>query len=244
MAYCLTILPLCCFFVNLFINGQEASPPAATSAPHTIRFFFKPLLQESVFDIPQQAILAYLGSPEKLDRAVIREKMAAQMTSGIKVSYAGILTTSDFNGEVIFPRLHEADSITLIISEVNIPQVRHGVTAESWSTIDPQKSTWLSITRIRDEDLKKSFWNVEQIPPKNHIPRHAIVILNHPFSIVIQEGVYFAEEGPHLILPDIYVTPDINVVKPAARIVPYNRFFAPLRSWTAYTPERSALLAV
>jgi len=99
------------------------------------------------------------------------------------------------------------------------------------------------LKRTTDEEAKKTFWNVEEITPKNRVPQYAVIIFNSPHAIILQEGIYPAENGPHLILPDMYVSPDINLVQPAARIVPYNRFFAPLRSWTVYTPERTALLA-
>jgi len=240
-AHFLTIVSLTLLLMNN-TSGTNKTPPPSSHIPHTIRFFFKPLYQQAFFDIPISTLVPYLGNPQKLNRATIRQRISSETTSGIEVLYAGRITTSDFNGEVILPRLHDEDFINLIIVPRISPLVRHGVTVE-YINLGPLKyATWYTIRRINDQEHNRLFWNIQRQPPQEKIPPYAIVILTEPSTIILEEGVYLAEKGDHLALPDIYVSPSMNIAEHAARVIPDNRFFTQTQPWNSHTTERYALI--
>lgn len=150
-----------------------------------------------------------------------------QPVAGVFAMYAGFLNNSDQNGQIIFPLKHKAQVSYIIVTEFVEPITMFGNTIHHWELIPGAPAAFFKCDLTNNQAPKEQYWTIENAPlPKdNIIPLEAIVIISNPRYVTIPTGISIASKGPNIILPDIYITKGINIVKNAAYILNMRHLF-------------------
>jgi len=230
-----------CFF--LFLQNMLT---AANPAPHIIEFFFKPKIQDSALTTPahtQESLNQFLSTPGKMNRALLRKQLeSSHIIQGIYVLYSGLVTHSDANGQVTFPRRQVEETVTLVVTNGIVPVFLFGNTIHHLEVRENAPADFYTLTRTHDEKSKQSTWNVTKIQPpaKNKIPDQAIIIIAKPKQIDMMEGISITGSSANFILPDVYVKGEITLPTNVLSLLKYNKFFSPVLKSFVYTPDRYA----
>src|SRR6266478_5228830 len=83
-------------------------------ADPTITFFFKPF--HDVEKINQK-----IRKPGKLAKHTVHGIVQHAPIAGILVTYAGYITSSTYNGEIVLPRKHQKAAVTLVVTPEMVP---------------------------------------------------------------------------------------------------------------------------
>ncbi len=191
-------------FINLFLKPYPVITPVAQA----------------------QKFIAKIHQPAKLARYQTK-RMAPALVSGIFATYGGLLTTSDLNGELTFPWLHEKPFIHLLVTEELTPIVRSGNTIDHWELQEGVPVMAYKMEQKWDDSARAMYWDIskEPVPTNNIIPLESIVIFADPKYVYVPLGVQLFKETPHLILPDIYIKHGVNLTKNALYIVNLSHYF-------------------
>lgn len=216
------------------------STPATSQEPHVISWFFiAKVSPELSINTPHLAEI--IGVPGAAEIALLRQRESAQKVSGVIVLYAGRITYSDLNGQVMLPLLEPTDELMIFITERPTPKILHGNTVESWSVKSGYDSECFSLKRI---NKGKSFiWHITRIAePPQEIPYDSIVICIDPEIVEIPVGTWPTVGGINLILPNVYMTGVVPESISALNTIAISRFFRPTHPWFAYAPERYVMV--
>lgn len=221
------------------VEHVQNVPAPTQTTPHVITWFFRPLhtmVDEAYGEDELAAIIATLGASHK---NLLQQRRRAQIISGIPVLYKGGLSFSDENGQILLPRLHEDDTLTIVVTERPQPVIEHGNTVEHWVLKTSLAANWYTCVRTRGSDSShKAVWTITQIfNDEIRIPIDAIIILAPPTVINIPEGTMETDFGFNLIVPDFYVDERRMTMPPAFNQIAINRFFESTRYLFAYAPE-------
>lgn len=128
-------------------------------------------------------------------------------------TYAGYLSMSNTNGQIIFPRKVVNNSINLLVTNKLSPVFMFGATIAFWEIQDPNSKMYF-FERSQDPETKLFYWEVKEkpLPASNRVPVQTIVIIADPKEIYIPLGTTITRSSANLLLPDIYVKKDINSV--------------------------------
>ncbi len=206
------------------------------NTPHVISWFFqtkpsakkKPYSEAELYDI--------VNTIRSSQQNFIDQRRKSAYISGIPVLYRGRIALSNENGQIILPRLHEEDTITIIITERPIPIITHGNTVDGWNIRNPL--TALSYSCTRTIEGTKGVWSIQQndtIPFR--IPDDALIILGPPTGFILSEGSFTTDTSYNLILPDIMVVPEVINHPTVLNEIALSRFFQPTIHTHVYTPQ-------
>lgn len=244
-------MKLHCFLIVWFIITFYCIPminAEQSSAPHIVTFFFKPALVQFCDSTACHETLNHLVTiPGHINRTILNQKLLSPLISGIYVTYAGLITCSDFNGQVSFPIQQINDTFTLVVTDAIKPVLLFGNTVNHLEFVENNPAQIYRFTRTHGIDKQTpTLWNVRKIerPVNNRLPENAIVIVAHPSHIVIIEGTSHADEGPNIILPHIYVTDTMTLSTNALQFLKVVKFFAPVIKTFGYARERYADIIV
>lgn len=128
-------------------------------------------------------------------------------------SYAGYLSMSNSNGQIIFPRKVINDSINLLVSNNIKPIFMFASNIAYWRIQDPNSKMYF-FERIKDKDTKLFYWKTteKELPASKRIPVQTIIVFADPKEIYVPIGITPTKANANLILPDIYVKNDINTL--------------------------------
>jgi|GEM_PF-2505489 len=231
-----------CFIAALYTKPLVAQQTPAT--PHLVSFFFKPYLGEDTETSPALTLQDVLNTPGSLSRALLYSPIRYSTVQGIYVTYQGIVTQSDFNGQVTFPLQTTVDTLHLFVipAEQLKPILIFGNTVDHLEVLEPQAAKFYRYTRTKDDKKKKYTWHTQAIRvPKNHrIPDNALIIMASPSQIVIEEGTHTTDITENFILPAIYVKNAITIDENALQFLRTTKFFKPVRQAFGFARERYA----
>ena len=205
------------FLVLLLISST-------TEAIHVVSLTFKPYPV-----LPKQAINNFSHHLIK-GTHLHSEQHESKLVSGIFTTYAGYISVSDYTGRVIFPRMQESNHLHLIVTKHIVPIMMIGNTIHHWEFDKSQSAKIIRAEQKYDPETKFTYWNLQEssIPDDNIVPRDSITIFARPEYIYIPLGITITKPSRHLILPDIYVKPNINKVGEALYLLNLNPFFGTL----------------
>lgn len=213
------ILPLICIWQHI-------------QADAVITFFLRPYPENHKPMTPERG-LNKINQPQRWARAISKQFMwNPQLISGIMVSYAGFLTSSDLNGQVTLPRKHDKPALSLLITEEVTPIVRSGNTLSHWELEQGTPARMYKATLDQDHDTKLWYWNITEqpVPTNNIIPLDAIIFFAHPDYVYVPEGVTITPENQNMILPPLYIKKGINFVDSALYIINLAHYYGSLFS--------------
>jgi hypothetical protein len=208
------------FFVSLWL----------CSAIHSsiITFYIRPY--PFAQDPTTAQLQAMLAKPGKVSLRMLRSNSDTKTTEGIFSSYWGYLTASNFNGQLLFPRKQQSDTINILITERITPIFMIGNTIHHWQ-LDPTSSADLyTFSRTQDEKTKEYYWDISKqpLPENRRIQLDTIVIFARPKDMYIAQGKIPTDANPNLILPPIYAKKTLNSLAPALWIIKMRQFFKPI----------------
>ncbi len=219
----------------LFLCIMGLQFAAYGSSPYLISFFIKPLT------IPLGTEKQPLRSPKS--RGLVSQPFGAHLVhTGIFVSYAGVSTSSDQNGQILLPRKTANPELHIFITE-----------KISFLPLTPSKQkTILGFTtrahaplqhllykREKDIEADSYVWNVieSKWPPYKKIPWDAIIIFADPLTMISPLGKTTTPLNENFILPDFYITSTAKTALDALRFLTLKSFVAPLSFTYSFHPQ-------
>ncbi len=187
-----------------------------------------PIINLLIRPYPQPAIIMEkIKKPGKIARHTIEGFANYQIPAGIFATYAGFLTISDFDGQIIFPRKHKNPKIQVIITPEITPILMFEKTIHHWQLIPRVPAQMYTFEQKIDQETNTFYWEVkeESLPEDNIIPLSAIIIFAKPRYFYVPPGVTITNESPNLILPSIYAKRGIKITKNALYIFNLSHFF-------------------
>ena len=196
--YLISIITIC-FFLHKKINCDPI-----------ITLFFQPYYDT-------QYITKKLSKPGKIACYRLECVAGYQTIAGIFATYGGYLQVSDTTGQIIFPLKHEEPSIPLIITTHITPITMFENTIHHWELVPGIPAHMYMIKRTFNESKKISYWQISSVPlPQyNQIPFTTLIVFAKPQHCYLPTGTFSTQEGPHLILPPLYIRKGIKITKNA-----------------------------
>jgi hypothetical protein len=106
-------------------DAAASEQPAKT----LITFFIKPY-EEDLSSKQQLDFEDTMAQPARISRFMLKKSLKNTSYQGIYATYAGLVTYSDANGQITFPRRQTNDDVTLVITPRLQPRVIHGNTVQ------------------------------------------------------------------------------------------------------------------
>jgi hypothetical protein len=155
------------------------------------------------------------------------KRMFEPSMAGIFATYGGFLDISDSLGEISFPRKHSKPFIYLVITQKMTPIVMGGNTIHHWELEEDEAVEVYKFEQQYDEEFHTHYWLVTQepIPANNIIPLESIAIFADPKYVYVPLGITPFKESPHLILPQIYIKPGLDLTAQAFYVLNITHYF-------------------
>ena len=155
-------------------------------ASPTISFFFQPLS-----DIEKMS--QKLKKPGNLAKHTVNGIVNHVPIAGILVTYSGYITTSDYDGEVVFPRKHQKSIVDIIVTPELTPIALFENTIDHWELIPGIAAVMYSCEQKYNNETGQFYWETKEVslPADNKIPLASIVVIAKPKNIVIGTDIPF-----------------------------------------------------
>lgn len=177
--------------------------------------------------------------PGKLSEYCLQAGMPTTITSGIFFSYAGFLSISTLNGQVIFPRKHDKPAdVQLLITDKLTPIHILKNTIDHWELETGTLADLYTIKRSWDNNAHLFYWTVSkaELPENKQIALNTIIMFAKPRHVYVPEGVTPTHGDPNLVLPDIYVKQAIKAPGNSLYLLNLRQFFGPTGMIQQKTP--------
>ena len=193
-----------------------------------ITFFFKPFPASNDASIAAKRA-EKIKIPGKMQKYTLRAITKSHLTAGIFCTYGGYITTSDLNGQVIFPRKHSEPKVTIVVTRSITPIIMLENTVHHWEIANRDVTKMYEIERKYDAATRAYFWDTKEvkIPTDNIISEDSIVIIAYPKHIYIPSGITPTIKDPQLLLPNIYIKNNIEKLTNSLYIFNIKNFLAP-----------------
>lgn len=193
-----------------------------------ITFFLRPYPTAKPAD--PQKLNAMLHYPGTLARKAFKALLQTGTWQGVLATYMGYIAPSAYDGQILFPRMHQKPSVKLLITQMIEPVMMLGATVHHFVTLKTIPSKLYTITRKQDSDTGIFYWDTqeEQLPENRKISLDTIVLFAKPKNIKVPTGVTETTDSPMLVLPDVYATKTLNSTVSALRVLKIRNFFAPV----------------
>jgi hypothetical protein len=194
---------------------------------------------------PQPSIVAEkIKKPGKIARHTVEGLANYQVPSGIFASYAGYLTISDFDGQIIFPRKHEQSKIQVIITPEIKPILMLEKTIHHWELIPGVPAKMYTFEQKFNEETNLDYWDVQSamLPENNIIPLSSLIIFAKPRYFFVPLGITTTNDTPNLVLPPIYAKKGIKITKNALYVFNLSHFFGNVLYLYKKFPKRYDIL--
>jgi len=214
----------------LFVSISWLLIQCSLSAEKTISLYIQPF-PHVVTEEKAQAINNKISSPGYIAHKTVKSAYSDQINSGIFSTYAGFLTSSKYDGEIMFPRKHEAPSIIMVITSKIMPVTMMYNTISHWE-IEPQvDAEFYTIERKKDDETELFYWDVAPLerPKNNIIPLTSLIIIAQPKNTYVPIGSTLTNDSEQLVLPDIYVKKNIQSSQNSLYILNLKQFFGPIK---------------
>ncbi len=191
----------------------------------TISFFFKPFT-----DI--KAISNKLKKPGNLAHHTVHGIVNHTSVSGILSIYAGYIDSSDYNGEVVFPRKHSKPAVVFLVTPELKPIALFENTIDHWELIPGMPAAMYVCEQKYDAKKQSHYWETKEVllPADNIIPLTSVIIIAKPKNISIPIGVSPTRDTANLVLPDVFVMKGINIVANDSYMLTIRHLFKPVDS--------------
>ena len=197
-------------------------------ADYKIVMFARSLSQVEVsFNLNKPQTLAH---SKTIISNILQETLKSHPVSSLCATYAGYVTFSSHDGQLVFPRKQQKESFNVVITPLIKPIIMLGATVHHFELIPNMPASAYTVERKQDHDTGLYYWDVKETAvPKNHIlTLNSIILFAQPCDIYIPSGITLTDATPQLLLPDIYVRNSFNVTSNALHVLTINHFFEQL----------------
>lgn len=203
----------------------------AVNANPIITFFFQEL--NDVEKISQK-----LKKSNKLAKHTVNGIIQHIPVAGLLVSYAGYITFSNYNGEVILPRKHQSSHVSILITPEIVPVSLFENTILNWKLIPGIPAKMYSCEKKYNDKDDSYYWETQEVslPENNIISLSTIIIIAKPTNIMMNVGITPTIETANLVLPDIYVKKGINIIENSSYMLTIRHLFKAVESKTKHEP--------
>ena len=211
------ILFLC--IITSFFNNH-------THADQLIMQYLVPYPTADIIAQSSTKLAKKIHRPGKLASTTAKHIIPASV-AGIFATYGGYLTISDLNGEIAFGRRHTKPFIYYIVTELFTPILIGGNTIHHWELVEGSPAKMYKMAFITNEQTGVTFWEItaEPLPTDKFIPLESLVIIANPKYVYVPLGIIPANASPHLIFPDVYIKPGMNLTEHALYMLNLSQYF-------------------
>jgi len=222
-------ITILCILTSFFCPPLPAEP--------IITFFIEPYTLITPKD-SVESITDKLQQPRTIAKYALRQHLPTEaINAGIFGTYAGFLTATDTNGQIMFPSMQRKPAINLLITPSIEPVIMFGNTLSHWKLTPKAPAIMYRIERKsqkvkKPERLEVFYWQAKKIDlPKNgRIPFDTVVLFEKPNHIYLPllEGVEPTTKNPNLIIPTIYIKKHTSKLDTALETLSLREFFSGL----------------
>jgi hypothetical protein len=215
----------------------------AEISPYIITFFIRPLPGQEAPPSKTKKLEQKIANPEKIIKTLIKKELATSyLSSGIYASYAGYITRSDINGQIMFPRKAAQPKLHLLITQeikavAESPMKRKIILG---FVLDPKAARqYYLYQRTQDTQKETASWSIteESIAEGKKIPYDTIIVFANPKHIRVPLGTHGTPPGENLILPTMYSAEQLTHTANALRFLKIRHFFTPVKIVYNFKPE-------
>ncbi len=224
----------------LFVSGTVLGQVS----PHVITFFVRPLPSA-----PSTAITRFIEEQKKLMGPETKMPPIMStivglpfMLAGTYASYAGTITHSDRNGQILFLRKSPDAKLNVLVTESIKPipvDPLHPKTLFGFEVDKDAAAQMYLFERLQDPETEQYAWHVKQVPfdKDKRIPYDTIIFYANPYHIIVPIGPSATTVSENFVLPDFYVTERYNSAYNALRFLKVRHYFAPVSFNYTYLPN-------
>lgn len=167
--------------------------------------------------------------PGKLGLHHIEQVTHYQLIKGTVATYAGYVDVSDDNGQILFPLKHASPQIHLLITPEITPVIMFKQTIHHWERNPSVPASLYTIEKKESAD-GSFFWHtsLEALPNDLTIPLETIIILTEPEHLVITHEPIKTDNGPNMVLPDIYIKKGAHAIHHALYLITIAHLLSPI----------------
>lgn len=193
-----------------------------------ITFFIKEKLEkkENTTTYNEQLISKKLAQPSFI-KAISKDRSWLHQpgVDGIQASYLGYITTSDKNGQITFPRIHQSDTVHLLVTPQIEPEFMISPTLlHHWITKNRQPADYYQIDRKKNKKLNTYYFDVKKIEIPKDIEPNVIILYADPNHIEIPLGILLNTYSTNFILPEIQAK-KIDIAKNSLYTLSIKQYF-------------------
>jgi hypothetical protein len=173
-----------------------------------------------------------LAKPGKLAKYTAKGVLQTSIVEGILATYGGYVTSSDYNGELSFPRKHTKNSVEIIITPEIVPIPLFENTILHWKRIPGLPATMYVCEQLYNAQKDQYYWQTREtaLPEDMTIPLSAIIIIAKPTSMDMKIGTMPLHESGNFVLPNVYVKKGINTTDNSLYLLTIRHFFKPVQT--------------
>jgi hypothetical protein len=169
-----------------------------------------------------------LSQPGYTYKKIVKNQFKSHGVQGIFGMMHGFVTSSDKNGQLIFPRKSTSQTINLLVSEkVNPIFMIAPSTIHHWEIEKNSEAALYQIQYSKDEKTGAYLFNSSKssIPDDRKIELNTIILLINPKYVYVPEGASMAAYSPNLVLPDIFIKKNNTVLNNALYTTKIKQYF-------------------
>lgn len=192
-----------------------------------ISFFFRPQPLSDAEKISQK-----LKKPGKIAKYTLNGIVHPISVEGILATYGGYIDTSNYNGEISFPRKHQKAGVDILITPEIIPVSLFENTILNWNRVPGLPAKIYSCEQKYDDQKSEYYWETQEVALSQEvsIPPATIVIIAKPKNIDMNIGKKITSGTANLVLPDLYVKKGMNIIKKSTYMLTIRHLFKPVET--------------
>lgn len=156
------------------------------------------------------------NSYEELHYEVAKKLLETNMQGihGIFAHYRGYSVMSDINGTIIFPRIDDSNTISIVITQNIQPIIIHGQVPDHFIIDQNFKHASYIAEKTHDsESLSIMKWSIKPYPSliiNQKIPYQTIIIIGDPDLFFFDNNAHSMDSSINVLLPTLYALENNN----------------------------------
>ncbi len=214
-------------------------------SPHIITFFVRPLpaSPSAALSKAKEEQSRRIGADEILQPMLNQVLNLPFLHAGLYASYAGTITHSNGDGQILFERKSPEPKLFVLITDTIKPIPIDPLKPKTLLgfTLDPKMAAeQYSFKREQDPETELYEWHVTSvaIDRNSPIPYDTIIIYADPRNIIVPIGSTLTTNNENFVLPDFYVTEGYNSALNALRFLKIRHYFAPVTFNYTFLPDQ------
>lgn len=227
----------------LFMISLLSTLDASQVSPHIITFYIRPLPVS-----PSEGIRKAIAErnrqlePDKRFPPIISKVISLPFEqAGLYASYAGTLTHSDQDGQIVFERKSSKPKLYVLITDKIKAVTVNPLSQKTLLGFNVSPDTIAALYQfelLKDPETDLYAWNVTpaKLDLEKKIPYDTIILYAHPHDIIVPLGPTTTTSRENFILPDFYVTEGYNSTLNAINFLKVRQYFAPVAFEYTFLP--------